>query len=62
MKKITVTTVAGTPLEIDATDPHAVKLSWNSAGNGEPLTATLDEPPVTCVNAVIYPINKIEQM
>jgi uncharacterized surface protein with fasciclin (FAS1) repeats len=61
-KTTTVTTVAGTPLQIDATDPKAVKISWTSSASGEPLSATLVDQPITCVNAVIYPINHIEKM
>lgn len=61
-KKVTLTTIAGTELDVDATNPNAVQLHWVSAANGQPLDATLAEPPVTCVNAVIYVISKINKM
>ncbi len=59
-KKASLTTIAGT--ELDATDPKAVRLHWVSAANGQPLDATLAEPPVTTTNAVIYVIDKINKM
>ncbi len=61
-KKVTLTTIAGTELDIDATNPEAVKLHWVSAANGQPLDATLAAPPVTTTNAVIYVIDKINKM
>jgi uncharacterized surface protein with fasciclin (FAS1) repeats len=61
-KKVTLTTIAGTELDIDATDPKAVRLHWVSVANGQPLDATLVEPPVTTTNAVIYVVNKIDKM
>ncbi len=61
-KRITVTTIAGTPLEVDGTDPAAVRLSWTAAGNGQPLGARLVGEPVTCSNAVVYIVDHIERM
>lgn len=61
-KQTTLTTVAGTPLMVDATDPKSVKLSWTSAANGQPLNATLVEPPITTINAVIYIIDTVGKM
>jgi uncharacterized surface protein with fasciclin (FAS1) repeats len=61
-KVITVTSVAGTPVKVDGTDPSAVTVSWTSAAGGGNLSAKLIEPPVTCVNAVIYVVNSIEKM
>lgn len=61
-KKVTLTTIAGTELDIDATNPDAVQLHWVSSAALGPLSATLTEPPVTTVNAVIYVVNNVEQM
>lgn len=61
-KRVTLTTIAGTELDVDATDPNAVTIHWVSAANGLPLTATLAEPPVTTINAVIYVVDKINKM
>jgi uncharacterized surface protein with fasciclin (FAS1) repeats len=61
-RTITVRTVAGTPLTIDGTNPEAVRLTWNSAANGQQLSASLVQQPVTCVNAVVYVIDHIEKM
>ncbi len=61
-KQVTLTTVAGTPLMVDATNPQAVKLSWTSAANGQALSATLVDQPITTVNAVIYIIDTVGKM
>lgn len=58
-KKVTVTTVAGTPLTVDATVSPVV-ISWNSAYTGAGIQARLTLPPITCYNAVIYPIDNAE--
>lgn len=61
-KKVTVDSLAGTPITIDATNPQAVQVSWASAANGQPLTTQVTAPPVICTNAVLYITNKIETM
>ncbi len=61
-KKITVESMAGTPIAIDGTDPNAVKVTWTSAANGETLSASLVNTPITCTNAVIYIVDTIEKM
>lgn len=61
-KKITVTSITGTPINIDATNPSAVVVTWNSAANGEPLATTVTEPPIILSNAVLYVVNKIEPL
>jgi uncharacterized surface protein with fasciclin (FAS1) repeats len=58
-KKVTVTTVAGTPMTIDATT-SPVAISWTSAANGRTASAQLVDPPIVCSNAVIYVINNLE--
>ena len=61
-KKVTVTSLAGTPILVDGTDPTAVKVTWTSAANGQSMTAALVNEPVTCTNAVIYVVDTIEKM
>ena len=62
-KTVTFTSVAGTPIQVDGTNPKAVKLTWTSAAlNGQPLTATLTAPPVITTNAVIYIIDTVGKM
>lgn len=61
-KKITVQSIAGTPIEVDGTNPKAVKVTWTSAANGKALSATLVDDPITCTNAVIYIVDAVEWM
>lgn len=61
-KTMTVTSVAGTPIMVDGTDPSAVKVTWTSAANGKPLSARLVDAPITCTNAVIYIVDAVEWM
>jgi uncharacterized surface protein with fasciclin (FAS1) repeats len=61
-KKVTVESVAGSPVTVDATNTSDVTVSWTSAANGHALVAQVLGPPITCSNAVIYKINKIEDM
>ena len=61
-RKITVTTIAGTQLEVDGRDPNAVRLSWASAANGQALSARLVDRPITCSNAVLYIVDHIERL
>ena len=61
-RKITVTTIAGTQLEVDGTDPSAVRLNWASAANGEALSARLVDQPITCRNAVLYIVDHIGRL
>lgn len=61
-KQVTFTSVAGTPIQVDGTDPKAVKLIWPSAANGQALTATLTAPPIITTNAVIYIIDAVGKM
>ena len=61
-KKVTVTTVAGTTADIDASNPSSVTVSWTSSANGKSLVAHLVDAPVTCINCVVYMVDKIEEM
>lgn len=57
-KKITVTTVAGTPLIIDGTK-MPVTAAWQSQVTHGSLTAVVPDVPLVAINAVIYPIDDI---
>lgn len=61
-KSVTVTSIAGTPIAIDGTDPNHVKVTWTSAANGQTMSALLVDQPVTCTNAVVYIVNTVEKM
>ena len=57
-KKLTVTTVAGTPLVIDGSK-QPVTVMWNSVDTGQSITATVPDVPLVAINAVIYPIDDV---
>ena len=59
-KSSTLTSIAGTPIQVDATITGGVKVSWTSAANGKPLSANLVDQPITCTNAVIYIVDAVE--
>ncbi|MBV8525620.1 MAG: fasciclin domain-containing protein [Acetobacteraceae bacterium] len=57
-KKVTLRSVAGTPIEVDATNPQAIAVTWQSF-EGQKAHATLEGPPILANNADIYPIDTI---
>ncbi len=57
--KVTVTSVAGTPITFDGT-AHPVTVSWVSQDNGAQMTATLVDQPLIATNAVIYVLSDID--
>lgn len=57
--KVTVTSVAGTPITFDGTT-HPVTISWISQDNGAQMTATLVDQPIIASNAVIYVLSDID--
>ncbi len=61
-KKVSVTSMAGTPILVDGTDPSAVKVTWTSAANGQTMSAALVNAPISCSNAVVYVVDTIEKM
>ena len=61
-KKLTVTSVAGTPVIVDGTNPAAVRVTWQSAANGQTMSANIVDAPIVCTNAVLYIVDVIETM
>lgn len=57
--KITVTSVAGTPITFDGTT-KPVTISWTSVDNGKSMHATLVDQPIIATNAVIYVLDDID--
>lgn len=57
-KTTTLTTVAGTPLTVNATS-QPVTISWKSVDTGQNVTATVPDVPLVAINAVIYPIDEV---
>ena len=60
-KTTTVTTVAGTPLTVNASG-QPVTITWNSVDTGQGLKAVVPDVPLVAINAVIYPIDDIGVM
>lgn len=57
-KKVTVTSVAGTPITIDGT-MTPVSVTWRSVDTHNLVTAQITEAPIVAINAVIYPADDI---
>ena len=57
-KKVTVTSVAGTPIMIDGTTTP-ITVTWKSVDTGKSLTAQITQAPLVAINAVIYPADDI---
>ena len=57
--KVTVTSVAGTPITFDGT-VHPVTVSWTSVDIGKVMTASLVDQPIIATNAVIYVLSDID--
>ena len=57
--KVTVTSVAGTPITFDGTR-RPVTVSWTSIDTGQAMTATLVDQPIIATNAAIYVLDDID--
>ena len=56
--RVTVRSVAGTPITVDGSNPQAIAVTWTSPGRGEG-TAHLTAAPIQASNAIIYPIDDV---
>lgn len=57
-KKLTVTSLAGTPIEVDGT-ATPVTITWKSQAGAGTLIAPVEDMPIIAINAVIYPIDDL---
>ena len=57
-KKVTLQSVAGTPIEVDGTNPQAITVTWQSVG-GQKGEGTVKGQPILANNADIYPIDTL---
>ena len=57
--RVTVRSVAGTPITVDGSNPQAaLMVSWSTPGRGE-ATAHLTQAPIQASNADIYPLDDV---
>ncbi len=57
-RRVTVRSVAGTPITVDGTAAGPVTVSWSTPGRGE-ATAHLTHAPLQASNAAIYPLDDV---
>ncbi len=57
-RRVTVRSVAGTPITVDGTASGPVMVSWSTPNRGE-ATAHLTQAPLQASNAAIYPLDDV---
>jgi uncharacterized surface protein with fasciclin (FAS1) repeats len=57
-KTVTLKSVAGSPIEVDGTNPQAMTVTWQSV-QGEKAHGALNGQPILASNADIYPIDSV---
>jgi len=57
-KKLTVTSLAGTPIDVDGT-ATPVTITWKSQAGAGTIIAPVADTPIIAINAVIYPIDDL---
>ena len=57
-KEVTVNSVIGTPIEIDARNPSSIQVTWTSM-EGVHASTKVSGAPIACINALIYPVDQV---
>jgi uncharacterized surface protein with fasciclin (FAS1) repeats len=57
-KKVSLQSVAGSPIEVDGTNPEAITVTWQSV-QGQRGQGKLQGQPILAANADIYPMDAI---
>jgi uncharacterized surface protein with fasciclin (FAS1) repeats len=57
-KKVTLKSLTGTPIEVDATNPQNIAVTWSSI-EGEKAHGEIQGDPILASNADIYPIDTV---
>ena len=59
-KKTTITSLAGSPIVVDATTPGKTTVMWSYRGGNGTATANMLGAPLFASNAIIYPVDQLD--